>query len=52
MAHHLPNAELHEIDAPHGHDAFLIRVNEVNDRLVSFIKTHQLKRPLRRAVAN
>ncbi len=52
MAHHLPNAELHEIEAPHGHDAFLIRVEEVNNHLVNFIKKHQLKRTLRRAVAN
>lgn len=52
MAHHLPNAELHEIDAPHGHDAFLIRVDEVNDYLVEFIERHGLKRPLRRAAAN
>jgi homoserine O-acetyltransferase len=52
MAHRLPNAELHEIDAPHGHDAFLIRVDEVNDHLVQFIETHGLKRRLRRAVAN
>ncbi len=52
MAGYLPNAELHEIDAPHGHDAFLIRVNEVNDHLVEFIDRHELKRSLRRAVAN
>ncbi len=52
MAGYLPNAELHEIDAPHGHDAFLIRVNEVNDHLVEFIERHELKRSLRRAVAN
>ena len=38
MASHLPNAELHEIDAPHGHDAFLIRVDELNDKLVDFAR--------------
>ena len=50
MADHLPNAQLHQIDAPHGHDAFLIRVDEVNDRLVEFINKHGLRRRLRRAV--
>ena len=53
MASHLPNAELHEIDAPHGHDAFLIRVDELNARLVDFIERHGLRqRPRRRAIAN
>ncbi len=57
MASHLPNAELHEIDAPHGHDAFLIRVDELNDKLVDFIerrsarRRHGLRRRLR-AVGN
>jgi homoserine O-acetyltransferase len=50
MADNLPNAELHQIDAPHGHDAFLIRVDEVNDRLVEFIAEHGLKRRLRQVV--
>lgn len=50
IAELLPNAELYEIDAPHGHDAFLIRVEEVNDRLVDFVTEHGLKRSLRRAV--
>lgn len=52
MAHHLPNAELHEIEAPHGHDAFLIRVGEVNDYLVDFIRRHRAKSRLRRVVNN
>ena len=52
MAHHLPNAELHEIEAPHGHDAFLIRVAEVNDYLVDFIERHSAKSRLRRVVNN
>lgn len=52
MANQLPNGELYEIDAPHGHDAFLIRVDELNEQLVSFIERHGLRRRLRRAVAN
>ncbi len=52
MATQLPNGELYEIDAPHGHDAFLIRVDELNEQLVSFIERHGLRRRLRRAVAN
>ncbi|MCP3993138.1 MAG: homoserine O-acetyltransferase [Actinomycetia bacterium] len=52
MAAHLPNGELHEIDAPQGHDAFLIRVEELNGRLVDFIERHGLRRKLRRAIAN
>jgi homoserine O-acetyltransferase len=50
MADLLPNGELHEVDAPHGHDAFLIRVAEVNHRLVRFIEAHGLRQPLRKAV--
>jgi homoserine O-acetyltransferase len=50
MADQLPGAELVEIDAPHGHDAFLIRVDEVNALLVDFIDRHDLKPQLRRAV--
>lgn len=50
MADLLPKAELRQIDAPHGHDAFLIRVDEVNDHLVDFIAKHGLKRRMRRAV--
>jgi homoserine O-acetyltransferase len=52
MASHLPNGELHEIDAPHGHDAFLIRVDELNDKLVDFIERHGLRPQIRRALAN
>jgi homoserine acetyltransferase len=50
MAAQLPRAEFVEIDAPHGHDAFLIRVDEVNDLLVDFINRHNLKQRLRLAV--
>ena len=50
MAPQLPRAEFVEIDAPHGHDAFLIRVDEVNDLLVDFINRHNLKQRLRLAV--
>lgn len=50
MAAHLPAAELVEIDAPHGHDAFLIRIDEVNNLLVEFINRHNLRPRLRRAV--
>lgn len=50
MAGRLPGGELAEIDAPHGHDAFLIRIDEVNGLLVDFIDRHNLKPQLRRAV--
>ena len=52
MASALPHAQLYEIDAPHGHDAFLIRVAELNEQLVSFIERHGLRRKLRTAVGN
>jgi homoserine O-acetyltransferase len=51
MAAHLPNSELYEIDAPHGHDAFLIRVDELNDILVDFIEQHGLRHRRRRLSA-
>jgi homoserine O-acetyltransferase len=51
MAGDLPNSELVEIDAPHGHDAFLIRVEEVNGYLVDFIVRHGLKQRLSKVVA-
>jgi len=51
MASHLPNAELHEIDAPHGHDAFLIHIEELNDVLVDFIERHGLRRTLPEVLA-
>ncbi len=50
MAQDLPNSELIEIDAPHGHDAFLIRVEEVNGYLVEFVARHDLKPRLQKAV--
>ncbi len=49
MAKELPTAELYEIDAPHGHDAFLIRVDELNRALVDFIEKHGLRKRLPRA---
>ncbi len=52
MAELLPNSELHEIDAPQGHDAFLIRVEELNGALVDFIERQGLRHPERRAIAN
>jgi homoserine O-acetyltransferase len=52
MATDLPNAELHEIDAPQGHDSFLIRVAELNEQLVGFIGRHGLRRPLRAAAGS
>lgn len=50
MTDQLPNAELHQIDAPHGHDAFLIHVDEVNVKLLAFIGKHRPQRGLTRAV--
>lgn len=52
MASHIPNAELHQIDALQGHDSFLIRVAEINEQLIGFINRHGLRRPLRAAVGN
>jgi homoserine O-acetyltransferase len=49
MAHHLPNAEYVAIDAPHGHDSFLIRAAEVDSLVVDFIARHRLKQRLERA---
>jgi homoserine O-acetyltransferase len=43
MAADLPNAECCTIDAPQGHDAFLIRVSELNEQLVRFIGRHGLR---------
>lgn len=52
MASDLPNAELYTIDAPQGHDAFLIRVSELNEQLVRFVERHGLRRRrLRSAIA-
>jgi homoserine O-acetyltransferase len=50
MASHLPNAELTVLDAPHGHDAFLIEVEAVNHLLVEFLNRHLAERELRPAV--
>jgi homoserine O-acetyltransferase len=50
MARQLPNSEYVEMDAPHGHDSFLIRVDEVNARLVDFIDRHRLRTRLGKAV--
>lgn len=50
LAEALPRGEHYEINAPQGHDAFLIHVDDVNDHLVAFIDNHNLKRPLRRVV--
>jgi homoserine O-acetyltransferase/O-succinyltransferase len=53
MARQLPDAEYVEIDAPHGHDSFLICGAEVSDHLTRFIEHHRLRRrTLRTAVAN
>lgn len=52
MAENLPNGELREIDAPHGHDAFLIKIDEVNDHLVEFIERHRSKPHHRKGLAS
>lgn len=36
LAAHLPNAELVQLDSPHGHDAFLIEAAQVSARVVEF----------------
>jgi len=50
MASHLPNAELTVLDAPHGHDAFLIEVETVNNLVVDFRERHLVARELRPVV--
>jgi len=49
MARQLPNSEYVEVDAPHGHDSFLIRVAEINEHLVGFRSRRGHGRRLRRA---
>lgn len=39
----IPNAELKQLESPHGHDAFLIDVDILNDLVVNFRKKLQLK---------
>ncbi len=36
MARHMPNARLEHLDSPHGHDAFLIHVEELSSMVASF----------------
>ena len=36
LAQNLPNAEMYAIDSPHGHDAFLIEIKELNKAIVRF----------------
>ncbi len=39
LAQLIPNAILQEIDSPHGHDAFLIEFNQINQHLKNFYST-------------
>ncbi len=52
MAYHLPNAESRQIDAPHGHDAFLIHLDEVNEHLVEFITRNRRSKPRLKTAVN
>ena len=36
LAEYMPQAELYSIDSPHGHDAFLIEIKELNDAIARF----------------
>ena len=36
LADGLPNAEMYAIDSPHGHDAFLIEIKQLNDAIARF----------------
>ena len=36
LADRLPNAEMYAIDSPHGHDAFLIEIKQLNDAIARF----------------
>lgn len=38
MAKHIPNAQLHVVDSPEGHDAFLLSFQEINDVILDFEK--------------
>lgn len=42
LGRHMPSAELVELDAPHGHDSFLIEVDDINHHLVEFVGRHRL----------
>lgn len=38
VASHMPNARLHTIRSPHGHDAFLIEIEDLNTVVANFLK--------------
>ncbi|UBF30334.1 homoserine O-acetyltransferase (plasmid) [Kovacikia minuta CCNUW1] len=42
LANLIPNAELRQLDSPHGHDAFLIETATINDLLIQFRNKLQL----------
>lgn len=44
LAAMMPHAELEELDAPHGHDSFLIEMEQVNAHLRAFADRHVRRR--------
>eukprot|EP00242_Pyramimonas_sp_CCMP2087_P011778 CAMPEP_0198199644 /NCGR_PEP_ID=MMETSP1445-20131203/2873_1 /TAXON_ID=36898 /ORGANISM="Pyramimonas sp., Strain CCMP2087" /LENGTH=579 /DNA_ID=CAMNT_0043869529 /DNA_START=260 /DNA_END=1996 /DNA_ORIENTATION=+ len=36
LAQHLPNASMHTIKSPHGHDSFLIEIDSLNETILRF----------------
>lgn len=48
LAHYMPCAELATLHSPHGHDAFLIDMEQLNDLVVAFLKKLESGYPLRR----
>jgi homoserine O-acetyltransferase len=48
LAHYIPCAELATLHSPHGHDAFLIDMEQLNDLVVAFLKKLESGYPLRR----
>ena len=50
LAAGLRRGELVELDVPHGHDSFLIEMEQINRHLADFITRHGLKPPLELAV--
>ncbi|CDK28607.1 unnamed protein product [Kuraishia capsulata CBS 1993] len=40
IAKHLPNSELHRIDSPEGHDAFLLEFKQINKLILDFERKH------------
>jgi homoserine O-acetyltransferase len=54
MARHMPGARLERLESPHGHDAFLIHVDELSSLVAEFrgrVEGHEAARPAARSRA-